>query len=84
MNTTFIECHRRIQILRALWEDVDGYGRLLVHKNLRAFLPQFCPRCIVHVKGQGISEGSISKPKEFHSEEMDGALLAQKNTRRVR
>ena len=37
LNTTVIECHRRIQALRALGEDVDGYGRVLVPKILRAF-----------------------------------------------
>ncbi|KAJ4447847.1 hypothetical protein ANN_09855, partial [Periplaneta americana] len=27
LNTTYIECHRRVQALRALGEDVNGYGR---------------------------------------------------------
>ena len=78
LNTTFIECHRRIQALRALGEDVDGYGRVLVPKILRAFPPEFCRRWIVHVKRQGLSEGSISRLMEFLSEEVDGALIAQK------
>jgi len=50
LNTNFIECHRRIQALRALGEDVNGYGRVLVPKILRAFPPEFCQRWIVHVK----------------------------------
>ena len=50
LNTTFIECHRRIQALRALGEDFNGYVRLLVPKILRAFPPEFCQRWIVHVK----------------------------------
>jgi len=54
LNTTFIECHRRIQELRALGEDVNGYGRVLVPKILRAFPPEFCQRWIVHVKRQGL------------------------------
>jgi len=44
LNTTFIECHRRIQALRALGEDVNGYGRVLVPQILRAFPPEFCQR----------------------------------------
>ena len=37
LNTTFIERHRHIQALRALGEDVDSFGRVLVTKILRAF-----------------------------------------------
>ena len=43
MNNTFIECHRRVQALRALGEDVDGYGRVLAPKLLRAFPPRILP-----------------------------------------
>jgi hypothetical protein len=50
LHTTFIECHRRIQALRALEEVVKGYGRVLVIKTLRAFPPEFCQRWIVHFK----------------------------------
>jgi hypothetical protein len=78
LNATFIERHRRIQALRALGEDVNDYGRVLVPKILRAFSPEFCQRWIVHVKRQGISEGSILKLIEFLNEEVDGALIAQK------
>ena len=38
LNTTFIECHRRIQALRALGEDVNGYGRVLVPRYYEPFL----------------------------------------------
>ena len=36
LNTTSIECHGRVQTLRALGEDVNGYGRMLIPKILRA------------------------------------------------
>jgi hypothetical protein len=78
LNATFIECHRRIQALRALGEDVNGYGRVLIHKVLRAFPPDICQRWIVHVKRQGFSEGDILKLMEFLGEEVDGAITAQK------
>jgi len=78
LNTRFIEYHRRIQALRDLWEDVNGYGRLLVPKILRAFPLEFYRRWIVHVKRQGLSEGNISKLLEFLREEVDGVLMAQK------
>jgi len=78
LNSTFIECHRRIQTLRALREDVNGYGRVLVYKLLRAFPPEICQLWIVHAKRQGLSEGDILKLIEFLGEEVDGALIAQK------
>ena len=78
LNTTFIECHRRIQALRALGENVNGYGRVLVPKIIRAFPTEFCQRWIVHVKRQGLSEGSILIPMVFFREEVDGALIALK------
>jgi hypothetical protein len=78
LNITFIECHRRIQALRALGEDVNGYGRVLTPKILRAFPPEICQRWIVHVKRQGLSEGDILMLMEFLGEEVDGALTAQK------
>jgi hypothetical protein len=78
LNTTFIECHRRVQALRALGEDVNGYGRVLIPKVLRAFPPEICQRWIVHVKRQGLSEGDLLKLLEFLGEEVDGALTAQK------
>jgi len=52
-KSTFIECHRRIQELRALGEYVYGYGRVLVPKLLRAFPPQIRQGWIVHAKSQG-------------------------------
>jgi hypothetical protein len=32
LNSVFIECHWRIQALRALGEDVNGYGRVIAPK----------------------------------------------------
>jgi len=77
LNTTYIECHRHIQALRALGEGVNGYGRVLIPKILRAFPPEICQRWIVHVKRQGLSEGDILRLMEFLGE-VDGALTAQK------
>lgn len=59
LNTTFIECNRRIQALRALGEDVNGYGRVLASKILRALPDDICRRWIIHVKRQSLSEGDI-------------------------
>jgi hypothetical protein len=78
LNTTFIECHRRVKALRALGEDVKGYGRVLTPKILRAFPPEICQRWIYHVKRHGHSEGDILRLMEFLSEEVDGALTRQK------
>ena len=65
-------------MLRALGEDINGYGRELIPKILRAFPTEICQRWIVHVKRQGLSEGDILKLMEFLVEEVDGALTAQK------
>ena len=78
LNITFIECHRHIQALQALGEDVNGYGRVLIPKILRAFPPEICQRWIVHVKQQGHSEGDILRLMEFLGEVVDGALTAKK------
>ena len=77
LNVTFIECHRRIQALRA-FGDVNGYGRVFIPNILRAFPSEICWRWIVHFKRQGLSEGDILKLMEFLGEEVDGALTAQK------
>jgi len=77
-NITFIECHRHIQALRALGEDVNGYGRMLIPKILCAFPPEICQRWIVHVKRQDLSGGDILKLMEFLGGEVDGVLTAQK------
>jgi hypothetical protein len=74
LNTSFIECHRRIQALRVL--DVNGYGMVLIPKILRDFPPEICQRWIVHVKRQGLS-GDILRLVEFLGE-VDGATTAQK------
>ena len=78
LNTTYIECNRHIQALRALGEDVKAYGRVLAPKILRAFPDDICRRWIIQVKREGHSEGDIIKLMEFLGEEVDGALTAQK------
>ena len=57
LNTTFIECYRRIQALPALGEDVNSYARVLAPKILRAFPPDICHRWIVYVKRQDFQRG---------------------------
>jgi hypothetical protein len=59
LNSTYIDCNRRIQTLRTLGEDVNGYGRILAPKLLRAFPDDIRRRCIVHAKLEGISEGAF-------------------------
>jgi hypothetical protein len=44
LNTNYTQCYRRIQALRALGEEINGYGRVLVPKILSAFPPEFCQR----------------------------------------
>ena len=78
LNPAFIECHRRIQALRALGEDVNGYGRVIAPKILRAFPDDLCRRWIVHAKREGLSEGDILSLMTFLGEEVDGALTTQK------
>jgi hypothetical protein len=78
LNTTFIECNRRIQALQALGEDVNAYGRVLAPKILRAFPDDICRRWIVHVKREQLSEGDILKLMDFVSDEVDEAITTQK------
>ena len=78
LNTRYIECNRRIKALRAMGEDVKAYGRVLVPKILRAFPDDICRRWIIQVKREGHSEGDVVKLMEFLSEEVHGALTAQK------
>jgi hypothetical protein len=77
LNTTFIECQCRIQALRVLGKNINGYGRDLIPKILRAFPPDICQRWIVHVKRQSLS-GDILTLMEFLGEEVDGVLTARK------
>jgi hypothetical protein len=53
LNSAFIECHRHIEALRALGEDVNGYGWFIAHKTLRASTDEICRRWIVHAKREG-------------------------------
>jgi hypothetical protein len=78
LNNIFIECHLRIQALRALGEDVNGYDTVLIPKILHAFTPDICQWLIVHVKHQGLSAEDILQLMELLSEDVDGALTARK------
>ena len=59
LNTRYIECNRRIQALRALWEDVRAYGRVPVPKIIRAFPDDICRRWVIQVKRGNHSEGYV-------------------------
>jgi len=77
-NSTYIDCNRLIQALRALGEDVNGYGRVLAPKVLRAFPDDICRRWIVHAKREDISEGDLPQLMAFLGDEVDGILTTQK------
>jgi hypothetical protein len=72
LNSVFIEYQRRIQALRALWVDVNGYGRVIAPKILRAFPDDICRRWIVHAKPEGLSL------MIFLGQEVDGTLTTHK------
>lgn len=78
LNTTYVECNRRIQALIALGEDVDAYGRVLAPKILRAFPDALCCRWLIHSKRTNTEEGNLSALMTFLNEEVDGALTASK------
>ena len=78
LNTTYIECNRRIQALRALGEDVRAYGRVLVPKILRAFPDDISSRWVIQVKRGDHSEGDVVKLMQFLGEVVVGALTAQR------
>jgi hypothetical protein len=78
MNTTYVECHRRIQALIALGEDIDAYGRVLAPKILRAFPDDLCRRWLIHSKRANMAESNISALMTFLNEEVEGALTAGK------
>lgn len=78
LNATYVECHRRIQALRALGEDVDSFGRILAPKVLRAFPEAICKQWFLHAKRQNVQEGNLTKLMEFLNEEVEGALATQK------
>ena len=79
LNSTYIDCKRRIQAIRVLGEDVNVYGRVPAPKVLRVFLDDICRRWIVHAKRKGIPEGDILQLMEFLGEKVDGALTMQKS-----
>ena len=71
MNTTYVECNRRLQALRALGENTDNFGRILAPKILRAFPDHICRRWIIHAKREQLSEGDITKLMAFWNEEVE-------------
>ena len=78
MNTTYVECNRRLQALRALGENIDNYGRILAHKILRAFPDDICRWWISHANPEQLSEGDITKLMAFLNEEVEGAIITRK------
>jgi hypothetical protein len=79
LNSTYVECNRRLQALQALGENVDSCGRILAPKILRAFPVDICQRWIIHAKREQLSEGDITKLMAFLNEEVEGAITTQKN-----
>jgi hypothetical protein len=55
LNTTYIECNRRIQALRSLGEDVKAYGRVLVPKNSSRISGRYLPT----LDHPGVTRGSL-------------------------
>ena len=78
LNTTYIECNRRLQALRALGENIDNYSRILEPKILRAFPDNICRRWIIHAKREQLSEGDITKLMTLLNGEVEGAIISRK------
>ena len=76
LNSTYIDCNRRIQALCALG-DVNGYGSPRT-ENSSCFSDDICRRWIVHAKREGISEGEILQLMAFLGEKVDGTLTTRK------
>ena len=62
LNSTYVECNRRLQALRALGENIDNYGRILAPKILWAFPDDICRRWLM----------------AFLNEEVEGAIFTRK------
>jgi hypothetical protein len=77
MNTTYVECNRRLQALRALGKNIDNYGRILAPKILRAFPDDICRRWVIHAKRQ-LSEGDMTKFIALLNEEVEVAIITRK------
>ena len=78
LNTTYVECNRRLQALRALGENIDNYGRILAPKILRAFPDDICRLWIIHAMREQLSEGEITKIMAFLNEEVEGEIITRK------
>ena len=74
MNDLLIDCNSRVQALRALGEDVDGYGRLLTPKILRAFPDIICQQWIAYAKRHSYPDMNLPKLLEFLEIEIDSSL----------
>jgi hypothetical protein len=59
LNTTYIECNRLIQALRAVGKYVRAGGMVLVPKILRALPDDICRRWVIQVKRGNHSEGYV-------------------------
>jgi hypothetical protein len=79
LNSTYIDCNRRIQALRALGEDVKGYGRFHTPIVLRTLPDDICLHWIVHAKRERISEGNILQFMAHLGEAVDGALTNRRS-----
>ncbi|KAJ4440621.1 hypothetical protein ANN_08767 [Periplaneta americana] len=73
-----VECNRRLQALRVLGENIDNYVRILAPKILRAFPEYICRRWIIFAKREQLSEGHITRLKEFLNDEVESALTTKK------
>ncbi|GFT01871.1 integrase catalytic domain-containing protein [Nephila pilipes] len=78
LNDLYIECNRRLQALKALGENTEAYGRILVPKIIRAFLKEMYCHWIIYAKREKLAEGSITRLMQFLAEEVEGSVEAQK------
>jgi hypothetical protein len=74
LHSMYIDCNRRIQVLRALGEDVNGYSRELARKLLHTFPDVVCRHWIVKAKWESIPERGILQLMAFLGEDVHGTL----------
>ena len=76
LNLTYIDCNRRIQVLFALGENVNGCGRVLARNVLPVFPDDMSP---LDRSGQAVGNfGRGRPPINILGEEVDGDLTTQK------
>jgi len=78
LNRMYVECNRRIQAFRALCESIEGNGRILATKILRAFSEDICRRWLIRTKRENISESDMTRLMEHLKDEVEGALTTKK------